>query len=141
MDWIESSRRSFIKQLGAAGAAGPFRVERTGIRSRVNPASGAQALSFAHPVAKRWPPPAPSAWPGGMRPPSACSSTGDSTPSSASMNGRMEVEGVPIPQYELLAKHFNPKPNAARDWARLAKRCRPEVHGHDHQAPRRLLPL
>ena len=32
-----------------------------------------------------------------------------------------EVEGVPIPQYEILAKHFHPKPNAARDWARLAK--------------------
>ena len=35
----------------------------------------------------------------------------------------MEVEGVPIPQYEKLAKHFNPKPNAARDWARLARRA------------------
>src|SRR6266852_5404698 len=35
----------------------------------------------------------------------------------------MEVEGVPIPQYEMLAKHFNPKPNAARDWARLAKQA------------------
>src|SRR5712692_4553685 len=35
----------------------------------------------------------------------------------------MEVEGVPIPQYELLAKHFNPKPNAARDWARLARQA------------------
>ncbi len=35
----------------------------------------------------------------------------------------MEVEGIPIPQYELLAKHFKPKPNAARDWARLAKRA------------------
>ncbi len=34
-----------------------------------------------------------------------------------------ETEGVPIPQYELLAKHFKPKPNAARDWARLAKRA------------------
>ena len=32
-----------------------------------------------------------------------------------------EVEGVPIPQYELLAKHFTPKPNAARAWAKLAK--------------------
>jgi alpha-L-fucosidase len=32
-----------------------------------------------------------------------------------------EVEGIPIPQYEILAKHFKPKPNAARDWARLAK--------------------
>ena len=34
-----------------------------------------------------------------------------------------EVEGVPLAQYELLAKHFNPKPNAAREWARLAKRA------------------
>src|ERR1700720_3093512 len=35
----------------------------------------------------------------------------------------MEMEGIPIPQYELLAKHFNPKPNAAREWALLAKRA------------------
>ncbi|HME33339.1 MAG TPA: alpha-L-fucosidase [Terriglobales bacterium] len=35
----------------------------------------------------------------------------------------MEVEGIPISQYELLAKHFNPKPNAAREWARLARRA------------------
>ncbi len=35
----------------------------------------------------------------------------------------MEVEGIPIPQYEILAKHFNPKPNAASDWARLAKQA------------------
>ncbi len=34
-----------------------------------------------------------------------------------------ELEGVPISQYEILAKHFHPKPNAARDWARLAKRA------------------
>ena len=35
----------------------------------------------------------------------------------------MESEGVPIPQYEILAKHFSPKPNAAREWAALAKRA------------------
>jgi alpha-L-fucosidase len=35
----------------------------------------------------------------------------------------LEQQGVPIPQYEILAKHFHPKPNAARDWARLAKRA------------------
>src|SRR5256886_17641354 len=35
----------------------------------------------------------------------------------------MEVEGVPILQYEILAKHFNPKPNAARDWAKLARQA------------------
>ncbi len=35
----------------------------------------------------------------------------------------MELEGIPIPEYEPLAKSFKPKPNAARDWARLAKRA------------------
>lgn len=35
----------------------------------------------------------------------------------------MEAEGIPIPQYELMAKHFHPRPNAARDWAKLARRA------------------
>jgi alpha-L-fucosidase len=35
----------------------------------------------------------------------------------------MESEGIPIPQYEILAKHFKPKPGVAREWARLAKRA------------------
>jgi len=35
----------------------------------------------------------------------------------------LESEGVPIPQYEQLAQHFVPKPDAAREWARLAKRA------------------
>ncbi|HEV2495679.1 MAG TPA: alpha-L-fucosidase [Terriglobia bacterium] len=35
----------------------------------------------------------------------------------------MEEEGIPIPQYELLAKHFVPKPHAAREWAKLAKQA------------------
>jgi alpha-L-fucosidase len=33
-----------------------------------------------------------------------------------------ELQGVPILQYELLAKHLQPKPGAIREWARLAKR-------------------
>src|SRR5437660_491413 len=33
----------------------------------------------------------------------------------------MENEAIPVAEYEVLAKRFNPKPNAARDWARLAK--------------------
>ncbi len=33
----------------------------------------------------------------------------------------MENEGIPVAEYEQLAKQFKPKPNAARDWARLAK--------------------
>jgi alpha-L-fucosidase len=33
----------------------------------------------------------------------------------------MENEGIPVAEYEQLARRFTPKPNAARDWARLAK--------------------
>jgi alpha-L-fucosidase len=35
----------------------------------------------------------------------------------------MEMEGIPATEYEKTAKLFNPKPNAARDWARLANRA------------------
>jgi len=35
----------------------------------------------------------------------------------------MESEGIPIPDYERLAGKFMPKPGAAREWARLAKRA------------------
>jgi alpha-L-fucosidase len=35
----------------------------------------------------------------------------------------MESEGIPIPQYELLAKSFKPAAGAAREWARLARRA------------------
>jgi alpha-L-fucosidase len=33
----------------------------------------------------------------------------------------MEDEGIPVAEYTLLAKRFQPKPNAARDWAKLAR--------------------
>ncbi len=35
----------------------------------------------------------------------------------------MEMEGIPATEYEKLARQFTPKPNAARDWARLARRA------------------
>jgi alpha-L-fucosidase len=35
----------------------------------------------------------------------------------------MEDEGIPVPEYEQLAKRFKPKPFPARDWARLAKQA------------------
>jgi alpha-L-fucosidase len=119
MDWIETSRRSFLKQIGAAGALALS-------------ATGASAAS-----------PAP-AQNGGAQPPASPIEQ----KMAATRTERMawwhqakfgmfihwglysvigqhewakEVEGVPIPQYELLAKHFNPKPNAARAWAKLAK--------------------
>ncbi len=35
----------------------------------------------------------------------------------------MEVEGIPIAEYEQLAKKFKPQPHAARAWAKLAKQA------------------
>src|SRR5436190_22865668 len=35
----------------------------------------------------------------------------------------METEAIPLKEYEQLAKSFKPKPNAAREWARLAKQA------------------
>src|SRR5438874_1780934 len=35
----------------------------------------------------------------------------------------MEEEGIPVAEYQQLAKLFNPKPHAARAWAQLAKRA------------------
>jgi len=35
----------------------------------------------------------------------------------------MEDEAIPVSEYEQVAKRFKPKPNAARDWARLAKQA------------------
>ena len=35
----------------------------------------------------------------------------------------LELEGIPIAEYEKLAKRFTPKPNAAQDWARLARKA------------------
>ncbi|HEY4378718.1 MAG TPA: alpha-L-fucosidase [Acidobacteriaceae bacterium] len=35
----------------------------------------------------------------------------------------MEMEGIPVRQYELLADQFLPVPNVAREWARLARKA------------------
>lgn len=35
----------------------------------------------------------------------------------------METEGIPIPEYEPLARQFRPKPHAARAWAKLARQA------------------
>ena len=35
----------------------------------------------------------------------------------------MENEAIPVAEYEALARQFNPKPHAARHWARLAKQA------------------
>ena len=35
----------------------------------------------------------------------------------------MELEGIPLAEYEELARKFKPKPKAAREWAKLAKKA------------------
>lgn len=121
MNWSESSRRNFLKSLGAAGAMAVT-------------AANTEALSL---------PGTPSAG-------AAAQSSPEDAKQAATRAERMkwwheakfgmfihwglysvigqhewakEYEGIPIPQYELLAKHFHPKPNAARDWAALAKKA------------------
>jgi alpha-L-fucosidase len=118
MNWNESTRRSFLKQAGVAGAAALAVRGTDGL---------AQAAAAAQPAP-----------------------TAADQKQAATRDARMawwheakfgmfihwglysvvgqhewvkEQEGVPIPQYEILAKNFHPKPNAARDWARLAKRA------------------
>ncbi len=120
MDWNESTRRSFLKQFGAAGALALTAANAEGL-----------SLTAAQDAAK------------------AGASAADQK-QAATREQRMkwwheakfgmfihwglysvigqhewskEVEGVPIQQYEILARHFHPKPNAARDWARLAKKA------------------
>jgi alpha-L-fucosidase len=47
----------------------------------------------------------------------------------------MEMEGIPVAQYQLLAKHFYaPAPCGARVGEARQTR-RPEIYGDDHQAP------
>jgi alpha-L-fucosidase len=121
MNWNESTRRSFLKQFGAAGAAA---LAAANAEALALPAAGAQAPAQSAPTAA-------------------------DQKQAATREQRMqwwheakfgmfihwglysvlgqhewakEVQGIPIPQYEILAKNFHPKPNAARDWARLAKR-------------------
>ena len=120
MDWTESTRRSFLKQFGAAGALALT-------------AANAEGLSLE----------------GAQNAAPAANSPADQK-QAATRQERMkwwheakfgmfihwglysvigqhewakEIEGIPLAQYEILAKHFHPKPNAAREWARLAKKA------------------
>jgi alpha-L-fucosidase len=118
MDWNSSSRRTFLKSLGAAGA-----MAATAGNSDALSFSGAGAAAQSLPIESKM----------------AANRTQRMAWWHEAKFGMFihwglysvigqhewakEVEGVPIPQYEILAKHFTPKPNAAREWARLAKRA------------------
>ncbi|HET7104025.1 MAG TPA: alpha-L-fucosidase [Terracidiphilus sp.] len=117
MNWSESSRRSFLKQLGAASAlalsapGAPALAQAEAAQPSPSPIEQQMAASRARRMA--W-------WHQarfGMFIHWGLYSV------IGQHEWAMEVEGVPIPQYERLAKNFHPRPNAARDWARLAKRA------------------
>ena len=119
MNWNENTRRAFLKQFGAAGAAALA-------------AANARGLAAPSPQTAA---PAPT--------PADQKQTGTRAERMKwwhqakfgmfihwglySVIGQhewaKEFEGIPLSQYEILAKNFHPKPNAARDWARLAKRA------------------
>jgi len=117
MDSNETSRRSFLKQLSAASALALTTAAAEAQPSQPQAQSGAQpSASTTHQAdtrAQRM------AWwhqaKFGMFIHWGLYSV------IGQHEWAKEVEGVPIPQYELLAKHFTPKPNAARAWAKLAK--------------------
>jgi alpha-L-fucosidase len=121
MDWNESTRRSFLKQLGAAGALAlaASNAEGLGLQGAQSPApqtdnspTGQKQAATREERMKWW----HEAKFGMFIHWGLYSVIGQHEWSK-------EAEGVPIPQYEILARHFHPKPNAARDWARLAKKA------------------
>ena len=120
MDWSESSRRSFLKQLGAAGALALSASKASGTEpgSSVAADAASESPSSAQQAATRE---KRMAWwheaKFGMFIHWGLYSV------IGQHEWAMEVEGVPIRQYEILAKNFKPRPNAAREWARLAKRA------------------
>jgi alpha-L-fucosidase len=121
MDWNESTRRSFLKGLGAAGALAVTAADFEAQAQPGAPGAGADAQTSTSAAKQAATRAARMAWwheaKFGMFVHWGLYSI------VGQHEWAKEVEGVPIPQYELLAKHFTPKPNAAREWARLAKRA------------------
>jgi alpha-L-fucosidase len=115
MDSIEKTRRSFLKQLAAAGAVALTSVNADGAKlseEKTAVSSSEEKQANSRPDRMRW-------WHDakfGMF----------ITYGLHTLIGQhewaTEVQGVPILQYESLAKHLNPKPGAIREWARLARR-------------------
>jgi len=120
MDCNESTRRSFLKQFGAAGAMALAAANAEGLSlpalqsaTQAGGSAADQKQAATREERMRW-------WHDarfGMFIHWGLYSV------IGQHEWAKEYEGIPIPQYEILAKHFHPKLNAARDWARLARRA------------------
>ncbi len=113
MDWSNPSRRSFLKQLSAAGAlAITSSAANAAPQAATAPDKPAPPDPYASTRTQRM------AW--WHRAKFGMFIHWGLYSVIGQHEWAKEVEGIPIPQYEILAKHFKPRPNAARDWARLA---------------------
>ncbi len=121
MEWNEGSRRSFLKQIGAAGALALTAAKSEAMGLKAQPGAGGDAPAAPGPSKQAETRAQRMAWwheaKFGMFIHWGLYSL------IGQHEWAKEVEGVPLAQYELLAKHFKPKPNAAREWARLAKKA------------------
>jgi alpha-L-fucosidase len=118
MKTAAASRRLFLKHLGAAGAAAAYSTPIAAATNIVNPQATVANASSEKQAATRT---QRMAWwheaKFGMFIHWGLYSL------VGQHEWALEVEGIPILQYEYLAKHFQPKPNAAREWAKLARRA------------------
>ncbi len=110
---MRTTRRSFVGQMGALGAIAPAVVSSSARANEAVQSAASDAEAGTREQRMRW-------WHEakfGMFIHWGLYSV------IGQHEWALEMEGIPIPQYEKLAKHFTPQPNAAREWARLAKRA------------------
>jgi alpha-L-fucosidase len=121
MDWNESTRRTFLKGLGAAGAMAVTAAHSEALSVPGTVAAGGEAQKAPWQMKQEATRTQRMAWwheaKFGMFIHWGLYSV------IGQHEWAKEVEGVPLAQYELLARHFTPKPNAAHEWARLAKKA------------------
>lgn len=132
-------RREFIKTLGVTGGIATCATAGSSLLASADSAANPHAVADSAGPAK------PSHAVAGRADPKSATNTEAGTRAASlrwwqqahfgmfihwglySLIGRqewtLEMGGIPLEQYELSAKQFNPRPGAAREWAKLAKQA------------------